>query len=250
MLLAAFAAGAAVVLAGGSALLLGGDDAPATPSAAAPRATADASPTQAAAGALPPADVELPPADVELSPAVVRATAADRTPADARAALGEQLAARADANLGLLRSTWEGDRAAADRAAAAVAASSTGMSAVVTAWRDTALADELEAGLDRQSEASQAYAAAVASGDVDAADRARAEMAEVSRELGAVLAGVTGGRIAEYVPPQDAAKYRAFVDALEAGDTRAAQEAAQWLEARLAREGAALALVLAGGSPS
>lgn len=75
-------------------------------------------------------------------------------------------------------------------------------------------------------------------------------MAEVSRDLGAVLAGVTDGRIAAYVPPQDAAAYRAFVDALEAGDTRAAQEAAEWLEARSAREGAALALGLAGGSPS
>jgi hypothetical protein len=75
-------------------------------------------------------------------------------------------------------------------------------------------------------------------------------MAEVSRDLGAVLDGVTGGRIAEYVPPQDAAQYRAFVDALQAEDAAAAEEAAQWLRGRLSREGTALAAGLSGGVPS
>lgn len=95
-----------------------------------------------------------------------------------------------------------------------------------------------------------AYAAAVAAKDVVAADRARVQMGEVSRDLGRVLSAVTGGRIATYVPPQDAAKYRKFVDALQAQDEAAADEAARWLRARLVREGTALASALSGGGPS
>lgn len=180
---------------------------------------------------------------------MIAATAADRTPADARVALEEQLTARAEANLALLRSTWGGDASTAARAARDLAASSTGLSAVVTAWGDPSLASRLTTGLDEQSEASRAYAAAVASDDVAAADRARAQMADVSRRLGAVLDRVTDGRIAAYVPPQDAAKYRAYVDALQAEDEAAARDAAEWLRARLEREGAALAAGLTGGGP-
>jgi hypothetical protein len=120
----------------------------------------------------------------------------------------------------------------------------------VTTWWDADLATRVRTGLDEQSRASRAYAGAVAAGDTAAADQARADMAEVSRLLGSELDRVTGGRIATYVPPQDAAHYRAFVDALQADDTAAAQEAADWLRARLGREGAALAQSLSGGGPS
>lgn len=243
VLLAAGAAGVAVLLAGGSALMADGDDArPSAPAAA-------AQPSEAVDAASPEASPR-PAADAALSAAVSAATAAGRTPTDARAALEEQLAARAAGNLALLRSTWAGDEAAAARAARALATSSTGLSAVVTAWRDTDLAIRLRTGLDEQSQASRAYAAAVASGDVTAADEARARMGEVSRDLGAVLDTATDGRIAAYVPPQDAAKYRAYVDALQAKDVAAADEAAEWLRGRLTREGAALATSLAGGAPS
>lgn len=239
-LLAAGAAGAAVVLIGGATLALGGDDAPAAPSTAAPRASATSAP--ATPSAAPPA-----PADAQLSAAVTAATAADRTPADLRAALQEQLTARANANLALLRSAWAGDEAAATVAEQALATSSEGLAAVVSAWRDPDLASRIRAGLDDQSEASRAYAAAVGRGDTAAADEGRTRMGEVSRELGGLLDGVTDGGIATYVPPQDAARYRAFVDALEAEDAEAADEQAQWLRSRLAREGLALAAGLEGG---
>ena len=52
------------------------------------------------------------------------------------------------------------------------------------------------------------------------------------------------------VPPQDAAQYRAFVDALEGEDAAAAEEAAAWLRGRLSREGTALAAALAEGGPA
>jgi hypothetical protein len=241
--LAAGAAGAVVVLVGGATVLLGGDEPSARPSGTTARPSAAAS---AASPSVPPAS----PEDAATTAAVTAATGPDRTAADVRAALVEQLAARADANLALLRSTHAEDEAGAARAAQAVASSTAGLSSVVAVVQDEALAARLRTGLDRQTGASRDYAAAVAAGDVPAADRARAEMGAVSRDLGRVLAGVTGGRIAAYVPPQDAAQYRAYVDALEQGDTAAADEAATWLRARLAREGAALAPSLSGGGPT
>ena len=160
------------------------------------------------------------------------------------------LAQRAEGVLLLLRSTWEGDEATAGQAAQRVAAASAGLSAVVAVWQDTALADRIRTGLDEQSAASRAYAAAVAVDDTAGADRARGRMGEISRELGDVLAGTTDGRIADYVPPQDAAQYRAYVDALAAGDAAGADAAAEWLRGRLSREGAALAAGLDDGGPS
>lgn len=178
---------------------------------------------------------------------MLAATAPGRTPTDARLALEEQLAARAEGTLALLSSSWRGDVPAATLAARAVAASSSALSQVVAAWGDPELAARVRAGLDQQSAASRAYAEAVASGDAAGADRARAQMGEVSRRLGRVLDPVTDARIAAYVPPQDAAQYRAYVDALEAGDDRAAEQAAAWIRGRLVREGAALAAGLAEG---
>ena len=236
--LTAAGVGVAVLLASGAALLADGDD---------PRPGASASDIRPSAGAPPSPLVTPDAADAALSRAVVAATAADRTSARARAALEEQMAARAEGNLALLRGAWRRDDAAAARAARAVAASSTGLSAVVAAWWDTALAERIASGLDQQSQASQAYAAAVGLGDVAAADDARARMGEVSRELGRVLDGVTQGRIATYVPPQDAAQYRAFVDALEAEDAATAEQVAAWVRGRLLREGTALASGLEGG---
>lgn len=243
MLLAAGAAGAAVLIGGGAALLLGGDDSgPASPTAAAR--------PSAATSVVPTAAPSPPPVAPERSAAVTAATAAGRTPGDARAALGELLTSRADGTLALLRSTLEGDEAAAAVAARTVAASSSGLADVVGAWYDTGTATRVRAGLDAQSEASRAYAGAVAAGDGAAADRARAQMGAVSRELGAVLDTVTDGRIADYVPPQDAAQYRAYVDGLGVGDAAGAEAAAQWLRGRLAREGVALAAAVPGGGPS
>ena len=232
-------AGALVLLVGGAALVLDGDD-------AAPRASA-AGPRPSSATSSVASEPSVAPAQ---SGAVVAATSAGRTPAAARAALEEQLGARAEATLALLRSTWQGDDAAAARAARGITRSSAGLSAVVASWWDTALATRVADGLDQQSAASADYAAAVASGDVAGADRARTRMGEVSRALGTVLDGVTGGRIAAYVPPQDAAQHRAFVDALERGDARAAEDAAAWLRGRLVREGTALAAGLSEGGRS
>lgn len=228
-------AAAVVLLGGGAALLPGGDDPRSTPSAAAGR---------------PSAAPSLPPAQAGPSAAVAAATATAATADDAGAAMQQLLAALADGNLALLRSTWAGDAAAASRAAQAVATSSSGLSAVLGAWYDPATATLIRSDLDRQSEASRAYAGAVAAADLPAADRARARMGEVSRRLGEVLDKVTDGRIAGYVPPQDAAQYRAYVDALEAGDTVGRDEAARWLRGRLAREGAALAAGLSEAGPS
>jgi hypothetical protein len=232
VVLAAGAAGVVVLLVGGAALLADRDG----PPASGPRASADAS-----SGAT---------SEAELSPSVIAATAAGRTPAQARTALQEQLSARADANLALLRSTWASDEAASARAAEALSRTSEGFAAVVAAWEDRALATRLRAGLDEQSQASRDYATAVAASDTVSADWARGRMAEVSRGLGAELARLTRGGIASHVPPQDAAKYRMFVDALEAGDAAAADATAKWLRARLGREGVALADALAGGGRS
>lgn len=236
--LAAGLAGAVVLLGGGAALLSGGEARPGS-------SAAGARPTVAASSV--PSSAAPPPAG-PATPAAVVSTA--RTAGEARAAVEELLAARADANLALLRSTWSGDEDTASQAAQAVATSSSGLSAVVGNWYDTAAATRIRTGLDEQSEASRAYAAAVAAGDVTAADEARAQMGEVSRDLGEVLDSVTDGRIADYVPPQDAAQYRAYVDALDAGDAAGTDEAARWLQGRLAREGAALASVLSGTGPS
>jgi hypothetical protein len=232
-------AGAVVLLGGGAALLLGGDDPRPTPPAAAGRPSAAPS---------VPSSAPTPPAQAGPSAAVAAATAA--TADAAGAAVRELMAALADGNLALLRSTWAGEGAAASQAAQAVATSSSDLSAVLSAWYDPATATQIRSGLDQQSEASRAYAGAVAAADVPAADRARARMGEVSRRLGEVLDEVTDGRIAGYVPPQDAAQYRAYVDALEGGDTVDRDEAARWLRGRLVREGAALAAGLAGAGPS
>lgn len=236
--MAAGAAGVAVLLVGGLSLVMDGDGAPSS-DVAGPRPSASSAASPFAT----------PNAATQLSPAVLAATAADRTAEDVRAALEEQMSARAEANLALLRSTWAGDRAAAGRAARAVVASNSGVSAVVTAWRDADLAGRIRSGFEEQSDASTAYATAIASGDQAAADAARGRMGEVSRGLGDVLDGVTDGRIADYVPPQDAAQYRAYVDALHAEDAAAADQAAAWLRSRLSREGAALAAALSEGGP-
>lgn len=233
-------AGAAAVVvllaaAGTSALLDDGDRRP--------PARADEAPAAPAAAPRTAPDRGLPAG-------VRTATGPGRTPADARAALETLLTARVEGNLSLLRSTWSRDEAGAAGAAEDLATSGAGLHAVLSAWWDDDLAGRVRTGLDEQSLASRAYAAAVAAGDGTAADRARGRMAEVSRALGGVLAGVTDGRIAGDVPPQDAAQYRAFVDALEADDAVRADEAAAWLRARLAREGAALAAGLAGAGPS
>lgn len=238
VLMAAGAAGVAVLLVGGLSLVMDGDGAPSS-DVAGPRPSASSAASPFAT----------PNAATQLSPAVLAATAADRTAEDVRAALEEQMSARAEANLALLRSTWAGDRAAAGRAARAVVASNSGVSAVVTAWRDADLAGRIRSGFEEQSDASTAYATAIASGDQAAADAARGRMGEVSRGLGDVLDGVTDGRIADYVPPQDAAQYRAYVDALHAEDAAAADQAAAWLRSRLSREGAALAAALSEGGP-
>ena len=224
------------MLAAGAVVVAGGD-APETRSAAPPRSSASVGPT----AATDPQTTQPP-----LPPAVAAATGAGRTPADVRTALVGQLSARADASLALLRSTHAGDDRAAAQAAQALSGSTAAVAAVVTAWEDEGVASRLRAGLDGQSQASRDYAAAVAAGDAASADAARGEMGEVSRDLGRQLDALTDGRIASYVPPQDAARQRAYVDALEAQDDAAAQETAGWLRARLAREGAALATALAG----
>ncbi len=123
------------------------------------------------------------------------------------------------------------------------------LAAVVGAWYDTGTATRVRAGLDAQSEASRATPERSRPGTAPAPTRPGREMGAVSRALGAVLDPVTGGRIADYVPPQDAAQYRAYVDGLDAGDAAGAGAAAQWLRGRLAREGVALAPAAPGAGP-
>ena len=175
------------------------------------------------------------------APGVVEAPTTEPAPAGAPGTLEELLRRRAEQNLLLLRSTLERDADTAALAARGVDAAGEGLSVVLSEQSDAGSASRIRARLDEQSEAGRSYARAVASADTAGADRARGRMAEASSDLGNVLAGITGGRIAASVPPQDAGQYRAFVDALAAGDMRQADLIAAWLRGRSARQGVALA---------
>lgn len=246
------AAAAAVLLATTAALLTGGDDREgAGPRAAAsPDAVSTPAPEASVAAPSPAAVPASSPPLVapERAAAVQAALAAGRTPEAARVALERVLAGRAAGLTGLLAAVLDGDAAAAASARSTLKSSGDDLERVVSVWAGRPLATEIRRGLDQQAAASRAYAEAVREGDVAGADRARADMGEVSRRLGLTLDRVTSGRIASYVPPQDAGGMRAYVDALAAGQDASAAETAQYLSGRLSREGAALAAALAGAA--
>ena len=169
------------------------------------------------------------------------AAAAGRSPEEARAALEGVFAGRAASSTTLLRAVLAGDTAAIAAAATELDASGDELESVVAEWGGADLAIQVRSDLDAQVAAGQAYAAAVRDADRAAAESARADMDGASQRLGRTLDEVTVGAIATYVPPQDAGRLRAFVDALAAQDTAEAAVQAQWLRERLGREGTALA---------
>lgn len=249
-LIAGGAVASVLLVTAAAALVGGGDDPGATARGARPSAASTAAPEPTAS--VEPSPAIEPNAPVEpdapgaqpRSAAVTAATTDGGSPDAVRPALEQVLAARAAGNTALLGAVVAGDDAGAAAATDAVTGSSEDLVSVVSAWDSPELATELRLGLDQQTAASRAYAEAVAAGDAVEADRARAAMGSVSRTLGATLERVTGGDIAAYVPPQDAGRLRAFVDARSAGDAEEASEHEQWLRARLTREGAALARAL------
>lgn len=160
-------------------------------------------------------------------------------------ALERVLAGRAAGITAMLQAVLDRDARASASAMSALDATGDDLERVVSVWGGEELATGIRRDLDQQASASRAYAEAVRAGDLAAADRARADMGNVSRRLGQTLDRVTSGRIASYVPPQDAGGLRAYVDALVAGQDASAAETAQWLSGRLSREGTALAAGLA-----
>lgn len=187
----------------------------------------------------------LPPAS-DRAPLLAEATGANRGSAALQAALEQVLMARATATTSLLRAVVTGELETAAAAAAAVDATSNELETVLTTWTDAERAAQLREAFDLQVVAGRAYATAVRDDDDAAADQARAELGATSRVLGTSLEELTSGAVTRFVPPEDAARMRDFVDAHAAGDAATAADLEAWLTARTGREGVAIATALAG----
>ena len=232
---------------------LGGDDATTDVAASTRDGTAQdqrpstTSPSAAASAAPSTASSTAPAAAPRtMLPVVQAATGADRTPATARTALEQLLAGRALVTTRLLRATVRDDVVIGAAAAGVLDGTARDIGAVTRAYRGEALAAELEGLLDEQAQAAVSFAEGVRDGDEAATRAAADDLEETSARLGASLESATGGAVKAIEPREDAGQLRAYVSAQSKGDHAAAYAVERQLQARLGRQGSALATSLAG----
>ena len=234
---------ASLLLVGILGVQLLGDDTPeATDLAASTRDSAATPP--AAASPAPSAAPPVRPRTV--LPLVTAATAANRTPATAQAALTQLMAGRALVTTRLLRATVRDDAVVVAAAGGVLAGTAEDLATVARAYGGNALATELGERLDAQAAAALTYAEAARNDDAAAAARATSELEQRSAALGVTYERATGGALKGAATRADATQLIAYVDAQSRGDHATGYRLEQGLQVRSASYGATLAARMAG----